>query len=259
MLADALEAHQDSATFSDNQRWGIPIVYAEQQSARYEVKCLTYGCFFGLGTVRIPAGAHPNTGSDHHLVVLQPNGQELDMWVGAHIGNAWTAGTRWLESASGPAANCLSTRRCGGADAAYFALGAGVVRPEEIAQGHIDHALAMTTPITRRGYVACPAGHGDGRHDDPNALPIGAHVQLDPRLNVGRLGLPRWKKVIARALQRYGAYVVDTGGAVAFYAQSNSGRSFDAWQKAGVPSDSPSMADLPWPSMRVLAMSRCAS
>jgi hypothetical protein len=258
MVADALESKVETATFSNNERWGIPIVYAGQQSALSRVRCLTYGCFFGTGSVRIPAGAQPNTGTDHHLVVLQPDDKELDLWVGLHIGNSWSAGTRWVESASGPAANCLSATRCGGANAAYFALGAGLVRPEEIAQGHIDHALAITTPITRRGYVACPAGHGDGRHDDPNALPIGAHVQLDPSLNVAALPLPRWQKVIAVALQRYGAYVVDTGGAVAFYAQSNLGRGFDAWDKAGVPADSPSVSDLPWSSMRVLAMTRCA-
>jgi hypothetical protein len=259
MVADALQAHMESATFSNNHQWGIPIVYAESQSVRSRVRCVTYSCFFRTGSVRIPAGAQTNGGSDHHLVILQPDGKELDMWVGTRIGRAWSAGTRWVESSSGPAANCLSVKRCGGANAAFFALGAGVVRPEEIAQGHIDHALALTTPITRRGFVACPAGHGDGRHDDPNALPIGAHVQLDPGLDVARLPLPRWKKVIAVALQRYGAYVVDTGGAVAFYAQSNLGRGFNAWAKAGVPSDSPKLSDLPWRSMRVLAMKRCAS
>jgi hypothetical protein len=65
--------------------------------------------------------------------------------------------------------------------------------------------------------------------------------------------------VIAVALQKYGAYVIDTGGSVAVYAQSNLGRPYDAWAKAGVPSDSPSLSDLPWNSMRVLSMTQCGT
>jgi hypothetical protein len=258
IIAYAIESGGQRANLSNNQDWGIPIVTAEEHSDRSKVGCTLYGCFRGVGAVHIPAGAQPNGGSDHHLVVLQPDGTELDMWVGLHTSNGWTASARWLQSATGPAANCSAGGPCG-ADAANFALGSGVVRPEEIAQGHIDHALAITTPYTRQGYVACPATHGDGRHSDPRALPIGAHLQLDPTLNVATLPIPRWQKVIAVALQRYGGYVEDTGGSVAIYAQSNLGRGYDAWAKAGVPSNSPSLADLPWASMRVLSMTRCAS
>jgi hypothetical protein len=257
MVSAAIVSGRDTANLSNGELWGIPIAYAGQHSPRTTVGCTKYDCFVHPGAVGIPAGARPNYGSDHHLVVLEPGGSELDMWLGRRTGNTWTAGSRWLGSTKGTAVNCSSSRRCGGADAADFALAAGLVRPEEIAQGHIDHALAITTPITRRGYAACPAVHGDGTHADPNALPIGAHLQLDPRVDVGRLRIPRWQKVIAMALQRYGAYVIDTGGSVAIYAQSNLGRGFNAWAKAGVPSDTPHL-DLPWSSMRVLAMTRCA-
>jgi hypothetical protein len=259
MVAESLESQAESANLSNDDTWGIPIAYADPQSERSTVRCTVYGCSLRVGPARIPTGAEPNAGSDHHLVVLQPDGGELDLWLGQKNGEAWSAGSLSLESASGLAANCSGTSRCGGADAAYLALGAGVIRPEEIAQGHIDHALAIAVPNTRAGYVACPAGHGDGQHDDPNALPIGAHVQLDPAVEVARLPIPTWQKVIAVALQRYGAYVVDTGGSVALYGQSDLGRGFDAWAKAGVPASSPSLTNLPWASMRVLAMTRCAS
>jgi hypothetical protein len=259
MVAESLESRVESANLSNDDSWGIPIVYADQQSPRSTVRCTVYGCSLHVASARIPAGAEPNAGSDHHLVVLQPDGGELDLWLAQRSGDAWSAGSLSLESAGGLAANCSGTSRCGGADAAYLALGAGVIRPEEIAQGHIDHALAIAIPNTREGYVACPAGHGDGQHDDPNAVPIGAHLQLDPALDVAELRIPAWQKVIAMALQRYGAYVVDTGGSVAVYGQSDLGRGFDAWAKAGVPASSPSLTDLPWASMRVLAMTRCAS
>ena len=257
IASEAISHYGSSANLVDNADWGIPVVSADAQSSTYNVGCQYYWCDQNFGQLHIPANAAPNTGSDGHMVVLQPNGDELDMWVGQHTSQGWSAGERWVESANGPATNCTVVHQCGGADAANFALGAGLVRPEEIAQGHIDHALAITTPDTRQGYIACPATNGDGTHSSPDALPIGAHVQLDPSINVAQLNVPAWQKVIATALQKYGAYVTDTGGSIGVYAQSNQGRSYDAWAKAGVSAQSPSLADLPWNQMRVLSMSKC--
>src|SRR5205807_564915 len=50
---------------------------------------------------------------------------------------------------------------------------------------------------------------------DPDALPLGAHIQLSPAFDVADQSWPRWEKVVGRALQVYGAYVVDLGGTVA--------------------------------------------
>jgi hypothetical protein len=258
MVNEAITGYANSANFADSTSWGIPIVTAAEQSPSYSVGCLYYWCGVPFNPVHIPADAHPNTGSDGHLVILQPDGGEMDMWVAQHTGSTWTAGTRWLTSATGSGANCTQGQTsCGGADTANLALAAGLVRPEEIAQGHIDHALAITTPDTRQGYVACPATNGDGSHTSINSLPIGAHIQLNPNINVASLNLPTWEKVIATALQQYGAYVTDTGGSLAVEAESNLGRTYDAWANAGVPSTAPSLANLPWSSMHVLSMTRC--
>lgn len=257
-VAAAITPYAASANLSDDDAWGIPIVSADAQSPSFDVACQYYWCQNDFGALPIPAGAQPNTGSDGHLVVLEPSGSELDMWIGQHTAGGWSAGERWVEPSNGSGANCATAWGCGAADAAGFALAAGVVRPEEIAQGHIDHALIITTPDTRQGYVACPAISGDGRHTSPTALPIGSHVQLDPSLDVAALPIPAWQKVIAVALQRYGAYVGDTGGSLEVRAESNLGRGYDAWQRAGVPATAPSLADLPWSSLRVLSMTRCA-
>ncbi|MGA9858254.1 MAG: hypothetical protein WBQ18_10365 [Solirubrobacteraceae bacterium] len=259
MVTEAVSGYAQSANLVNNADWGIPVVTANTQSSTYNVGCQYYWCNLNFGQLHVPADAQANTGSDGHLVVLQPNGSELDMWIGQHTNNTWTAGERWITSATGPAANCTTAHGCGGANAANFALAAGLIRPEEIAQGHIDHALAITTPDTRQGYVACPATSGDGHHTSPNALPIGAHVQLDPSINVTALPIPAWQKTIATALQTYGAYVVDTGGSLGIYAESNLGRTYNAWAKAGIPDTSPSLSDLPWNNLRVLTMTQCAS
>jgi hypothetical protein len=259
MVAQAFENYSSNANLSNSNSWGIPVYNAADQSTSYEVGCKYYGCDTNFGSVHIPAGAQPQWGSDGDLIVFQPGGNEFDIWLGQHTDSGWTTGTRWLESFSGPATNCSTQPACGGVDVAKFALAAGMVRPEEIAQGHIDHALAITTPYTRQGYVACPAAHTDGKHADPNALPIGAHVQLDPSIDVAALRIPAWQKVVDVALQQYGAYVIDTGGSVSLYAESNLGRPYNAWAKAGVSSDSPHLSGFPWHSMRVLSMTQCGS
>src|SRR5207247_7044747 len=84
------------------------------------------------------------------------------------------------------------------------------------------------------------------------AIPEGARIQLDPAFDVDGQPWPAWEKTIARALQTYGAYLEDTGGSLAFYAEPNLDRGYDAWSLAGVPGAPQSLANLPWDSFRVL-------
>jgi hypothetical protein len=113
-----------------------------------------------------------------------------------------------------------------GAEAAYASRGAGVpylsglVRPWEIAQGHIDHALALGYPMVDRVRCVWPASKSDGTIDLAG-IPEGARIQLDPTLDVDTLeGLSATGRVIARALQVYGAYLVDTSGSNKLYPES---------------------------------------
>jgi hypothetical protein len=258
VVARSIAAYGASANLSDSDAWGIPMVAAAAQSPSYSVGCTSYWCDVSFPSVPIPADAKANTGSDQHLAVMEPDGSEMDMWLGSGGAGGWQAGERWLTSQSGSAVNCTAGQHCGGADVAGFALAAGVIRPEEIAQGHIDHALAIATPYTRQGFVACPATNGDGHNVDPAALPVGAHVALDRSVDVSALAIPAWQKVIATALQQYGAYVVDTSGSLEVRGESNLGRGYDAWAKAGVSADSPSLAGLPWQQLHLLAMTQCA-
>jgi hypothetical protein len=253
MVSGAIQPFVGNANFSNSAEWGIPVFYADRRSRRYAVGCDRF-CSAPIGSPRIPHDARPSTGSDNHLAVLDPtSGSELDMWLARRAGRGWVGGVRSTTEIGGSGVHC---RACGRPDAAGFALAAGIVRPEEIAQGHIDHALVITTPHTRGGVKACPAVGTDGDSGDPSSLPLGARVQLDPRLNVDGLGVPGWEKTIARALQTYGAYVVDTGGSLSIRAESNLGRGYNAWALAGVPTF-PSLSGLPWQLLRVLSIAHC--
>jgi hypothetical protein len=269
MVKTSLTNYASLGVVNNDDKWGIPFAYATPRSNLYSVACLLYGCDLAA-SFRIPRYAKVNTGSDGHLAVYDPAANtELDLWQGAYNPtlDAWSASARSVTSADWGAACPLGQRCAGGGTAAGFLEFAGVIRPEEIAQGHIDHALVISMPYVRANYIACPGTHyidssnayqSTGYYDDPNALPLGARVQLDPKFDVNAQAWPSWKKVVARALQKYGAYVADISGSLELRGEANLTRGYDAWAKVGMgTSPKPSIRDLPWGRFRVLTIQPC--
>ena len=265
MVLTSLAAYRRLGVINNDDAWGIPLAYASPHSTLYTIGCEKYGCGTDV-RFRIPRYARPNTGSDGHLAVYDPSTRrELDFWQGAYDARTrtWSAGSRTVTDADWGAV-CPSDQRCGGGGtAAGFLEFAGVIRPEEILQGHIDHALVLSTPYVRRDFIACPAtnywaSQGAGYKDDPKAIPLGAHVQLDPSFDVAARPWPRWKKVVARALQKYGAYIADVSGTLELRGEANLTRGYDAWARVGmITSPHPSLRDLPWKRFRVLSVKSC--
>jgi len=258
IVSRALAHYAAGASLATGDDWGRPIAYASSFSMPYPVRCTKFDCNTSV-VFRIPRYARPNSGSDHHLVVIDPNSnEELDMWLAEYAAktDTWSSGGRYVTAVNGWGAMCASPYRCNGAVAAGFAALGGIVRPEEIAQGHIDHALFITAPFTRKGFAACPATHTDGISDDRAAIPEGARIQLDPAFNIDAQPWPRWEKIIAHAFQTYGGYVGDTGGTLGLLGEARLDRGYDAWSLAGVPPVS-ALASLPWSQFRVLQLARC--
>jgi hypothetical protein len=257
MVAKALAAVASQAVFSNSNDWGMPLAYASASSKPYTIQC-TLDCPGNTITFPIPAGALPALGSDHHLVVINGD-QELDMWEASHnaANDTWSAATRVINQLNGSGSTCPQGQHCNGAVAAGWAAMGGVIRPEEIAQGHINHALALFLPLTKAGYIACPATHTDGVSSDPAAIPEGARVQLDPAFNVDAQPWPAWQKSIAKALQNYGAYVTDTSGVLGLRGQADQNPGSLTWAAAGVSNNAPSLSNFPWTRMRVLQIQSC--
>lgn len=256
IVAAAVTPFVGSATFSNSDAWGISYIDATNTPAKtYTVACTQF-CTGDTINFAIPAGAQPTTGSDHHLVVINGS-QELDMWLASYDAttDSWSAGVRVINNITGWGAYCALGQHCNGAEASGFALLGGDIRPEEIKQGHIDHALSMITPYTQAAYIACPATHTDGTYNSP-AIPEGAHVQLDPSFNVNAQSWPDWEKTIAKALQVYGAYIVDTGGALAVRGVTDLNLGSDSWASVNAPKAA-SISDLPWDKIRVLQIQSC--
>jgi len=250
MVTKSLLAYTSNANFANSDDWGIAIVNARPSDPFHLVGTFDWG--YGADViqppVRIPDGAAPTTGSDHHLAVMDGD-RELDMWAAERQADgSWMAGARTVTSSTGSGISAEI-----GGNAAGFALAAGIIRPEEIAQGRIDHALQFTSPYVRNRFVA-PAIHGDGRQADPDAMPMGTRIQLDPATDVS--GLPRVQRIIAQAFKEYGAYLSDSSGSLAIRGEASIGRASqggpaDIWAPVGV--TDPAMKTIPWERMRVVS------
>jgi hypothetical protein len=258
--ADALGAYFRSHVVNPNmtlRSWGVAVAETHPTDTPVPVPCTTYlDCTLGaFGSIPIPATAVADPASDGHLAVVDPSSQrEWDMWQARRTGAAWSASAGAALDMSG---NAVAPAGTASGDAANFPLLGGLVRPEEILQGHIDHALVFgMTGVSSTGQV-CPATHHDGSTTDPTALQEGTHVQLDPSVNVDALPIPRWEKTIAHALQTYGMYLRDQGGSLSIWAENPIARGYDAWAKVGLAGDSISLAGIPWNRMRVLAAPPC--
>jgi hypothetical protein len=265
MVSISLVAYQDRGMINSGDDWGIPLAYADAHSRTYTVECLRFGCETTV-RFRIPSYATVNTESDGHLAVYDPvTDQELDLWQGVHDRRAatWSASGRTATAADWGAA-CPSGTRCGGGGtAAGFLEFGGVIRPEEIAQGHIDHALVLSTPYVRADFIACPAtnywaSQAPNYQRDQGAIPLGARVQLDPGIDVDAKPWPAWEKMVAKALQTYGAYIADVSGSLELRGEANVNRGYDAWAKVGMTTlPKPDLSNLPWKRFRVLTMASC--
>jgi hypothetical protein len=169
-------------------------------------------------TLRLPfpRRAMAAAGSDAQVVIVNPRtGDEWGAWMlrregrGFRAENGYHYNTRW----SGVPPRTADGHPFGsrGSGVPYLA---GLIRPCEIARGRIDHALAFAydTPSPQHVY---PATKSDGSGSGPGALPEGTRLQLDPALSAARIrawGCRDACFVVARALQRYGMFVIDASG-----------------------------------------------
>lgn len=198
------------------RRWTVPVYWATAQTAKTTVRLTaSWRAADALNGVPIPRGARPDPEDDAHLSIIDVSaGCEYDFWQAQLKDGSWRAswGNALPLASSGTFPGGASARGSG------FALSAGLIFPQELRNGTIGHALIFAYPTTRAGLISAPATQTDGWSYDRYALPEGAHLQLDPALDLSRLHLSRWQHTVAVALQRYGMYLADTGGAVGISA-----------------------------------------
>ena len=93
------------------------------------------------------------------------------------------------------------------ADAAGLALLPGLVRYDEVAAGHIDHAIRVSVNATDARHI-WPARHDAGTANS-NLPPMGLRLRLKASVNISSFSPAN--QVILNALKTYGAIVADNG------------------------------------------------
>jgi len=105
---------------------------------------------------------------------------------------------------------------------------AGLILHEEVAAGRIEHKLAFASRVNAYLEFVWPALWTDGQIE--GGIPEGALIQLDPTLDLDRLDLDQGGKVVARALQEYGAVNVDNAGGNALYGEHLMAKPHLSWE-----------------------------
>jgi hypothetical protein len=175
--------------------------------------------------VPLPRSAHVSPG-DNDLAVWQPSTDRMweffEMRRRAHGWEAeWGGAMQHVSTNPGVYGTDAWPRaeKWWGVTASSLPYVGGAMTMSQLASGHIDHALAMAVPNVRRAAYTWPARRDDGKSADPNSIPEGARLRLDPKLNLASLNLPPLTRMMAEAAQRYGIMVRDYSPNIAFIAQ----------------------------------------
>jgi hypothetical protein len=247
--AKAAALTPEHRAFADIQAFGVPIYDAGESTPRVPVRCTqtNWGtCGLEKAPVPIPAGAKPSSGSDGAMVVVDwTTDQSYEFWQARDTSSGWSAG--W-----GDVRPIASDGTSGSSVGAGVSRLAGVVRRAEIEQGHIEHALVFSTSNACQSEFRHPATKTDGPSTRPDCLPEGSRIQLDPSINLDTIPMPAGERAVGKALQTYGAYAVDKGGAPMAFIFESPRDGWDPYPAVGFDHDYADMTHLPWSSLRVL-------
>ena len=183
----------------------------------------------GTGSAPIPSGAMPAAGTDMHLAIVdRAVGMEWGMWDAVPPGANWTAGLAATMDLTGdgvrPPTNNNPWWAGQGPRACGFSLIAGLITEDDVKSGAIEHALVVAYSNIRSSYYTPPASSAQGTtgtaQPTGNGILCGGQIQLDPTLDVTTLGLSSAGLMIAKALQKYGAFVGDYSGSTSLFAEA---------------------------------------
>jgi hypothetical protein len=214
--------------------WYHPTYYSSSSDPLYTLHCTqTWGkCAVEGVQVRVPSAARAAGGGDAHMTIVdQATGWEYDLWgVTSKPSGGGTLSAQW-----GGKTRIDGDGRGSDATAARFGNLAGVIRGQELAAGHIDHALFMTIDCDSGTYVypAMKAGRACASIglSNTNAPAMGTRFQLNMTSSqIDALAVPTWKKTILHAMATYGMYFGDTGGG-SWGLQFESGSTYSSFGK----------------------------
>ena len=161
---------------------------------------------WGLGKEKLEDFQRAGEG-DRHVLVLDPGNMKLyEFYQSIKRPTGWEAG---IEATFDLTSNKTRPKNWVSADASGMAMFPGIIKYHELESGAIEHAIRLTVSKTRKAFIY-PATHLYAGHtDDPNFPAMGQRFRLKAGFDVSKL--PKLARVIAIALQKYGAIVADNG------------------------------------------------
>jgi len=250
-----MSSKDDRGFWINLHKWTIPIYEVDRRTARRKVHqrlrvktnriiarsepylhlnhpfghCPDFAADARNGLVPIPDHALSDPESDHHISLVDwDRGWAWDMWSATRrLDGDWdtNSGIKYRIDGSGvfdrdafPVHNGESIHPYGPCRAAGVPALAGTIMHQEILEGRIEHKLAFATQAAGlQRFVSPPAAWTDGGWR--SGIPEGAVVQLDPSINLDSFNLSPAARVVARALQEYGAACVDVSGGHCLYGE----------------------------------------
>ncbi|WP_322964457.1 hypothetical protein [Sphingomonas fuzhouensis] len=157
-------------------------------------------------------------GTDKHAILIDPGHRyAYEVWLGEARGEGYHAAYLVRTDLRGSGISAVDGQSQG-IRAFGGSLAGGLIRCRELANGDIPHALAvlLSNDQLRKGGTmfkqkVWPASFTDsnGRNGYAGLVPMGALLAIPADVDVEALPLTREGKVLARAYQRFGGYVVD--------------------------------------------------
>jgi hypothetical protein len=195
----------------DNAPIGIPFVTVTGTQTQYPAT-FTYQSESDPGPYAIPLNAAIEGGSsstgDRHVIAIDTTNCILYEIYGAYPQAAsWKGGSGAIFNLLGYALRPASWTS---ADAAGLPIFPGLVRYDEIAAGHIDHAIRFTVPKTQATYV-WPARHEASSLTGTQYPPMGARFRLKASYDISTYSASN--QIILTALKKYGMFLADNGSA----------------------------------------------
>lgn len=204
-------------------QWGQPIYYANAADPTYSVTGVAGVNLPELASLRIPRGAEAASNRDSGMVIydLAKNyvvalsrasyNPQQDSWTatGATVTYLNSNGLNVATGRSNDPRNRGTHRGNTGATMA--------VEWDEVAAGRIGRVLKVASgpEVSARFVFPMVGSDGDYRGDNPAVPPQGLRFRIKPSVDLAALDLNPEARVIARALQRYGFYIGDSGGTTA--------------------------------------------
>jgi serine/threonine-protein kinase len=174
------------------------------------------------GALEGESGYACDNDGDCHLIVVDSAACRLyEMWRANATSSSFQGGCQAVWDLRASYRPTLRGDCCTSADAAGLPIAAHLFSADEIAAGHINHAIRFILPnehMRARIYVR-PATHSTQATSGPAAAPpYGSRLRLKATFDESKLSTGA--RVVAKALKEYGMILSD-GGNVTFTAASD--------------------------------------